>query len=56
MDSLLNVVKIKANLSIDEVEEQSRFDKIIQRILGICFDGNTEIDVSGNAKNHQSIN
>ena len=50
MDSLLNVVKIKANLSIDEVEEQSRFDKIIQRILGICFDGNTEIDVSGNAK------
>jgi len=50
MDALMNMVKIKANLSIDEVESQTKFDKLLQRILGLCFDGKTEIDVSGNAK------
>jgi len=50
MDAINNVVKVQANISVDEVEEQSKFSKIIQRILGLCFDSRTEIDVSGNAK------
>ena len=32
------------------IGEQSKFYKILQRILGLCFDQKTEIDVSGNAK------
>jgi hypothetical protein len=49
-DSLQNIVSIKGGVSIDQVEKQTKFDKMIQRILGLCFDSNTEIDVSGNAK------
>lgn len=50
MNSLSNFVDISAKLSSDEKEEQSKFEKTVQRILGICFDNNKEIDVSGNAK------
>lgn len=50
MNSLTNFIDISANLSTSDKEEQSKFEKIIQRILGICFDNNKEIDVSGNAK------
>lgn len=50
MDAINNVVKIQSNISVDEIEDQSKFSKIIQRILGLCFDSRTEIDVSGNAK------
>jgi hypothetical protein len=51
MNSLTNFIDISGNLSINEKEEQSKFEKIVQRILGLCFDNNKEIDVSGNAKN-----
>ena len=50
MNSLNNFVDISAKLSSSDKEEQSKFEKTIQRILGICFDNNKEIDVSGNAK------
>ena len=50
MYAINNVVKIQSNISVDEIEDQSKFSKIIQRILGLCFDSRTEIDVSGNAK------
>jgi len=50
IDSLLNIVSISGGLSIDDVSQQTKFDKVIQRVLGLCFDSNTEIDVSGNAK------
>lgn len=50
MNSLTNFVDISAKLSTSDKEEQSKFEKIIQRILGICFDNTKEIDVSGNAK------
>ena len=50
MNSLTNIVDIKTSLTTSEKEEQSKFEKIIQRILGLCFDNNQEIDVSGNAK------
>lgn len=32
------------------ISEQSKFYKILQRILGLCFDQKTEIDVSGVSK------
>lgn len=32
------------------VGQQSKFYKVLQRILGLCFDQKTEIDVSGTAK------
>ena len=50
MNSLTNIVDISVNLSTSEKEEQTKFDKIVQRILGLCFDSNREIDVSGNSK------
>lgn len=50
MNSLSNFVDISAKLSSDEKEEQSKFERTVQRILGICFDNNKEIDVSGTAK------
>lgn len=50
MESLANVVSINANVGIGEVEDQTKFDLILQRILGLCFDNRTEIDVSGIAK------
>lgn len=50
MESLSNVVSISANVGIGEVEDQTKFDLILQRILGLCFDNRTEIDVSGIAK------
>lgn len=51
LNSLTNIVDIKANITTSEKENQSKFQKILQRIMGLCFDENQEIDVSGNAKN-----
>jgi hypothetical protein len=50
MNSLTNFIDISANLSTSDKEEQSKFEKIIQRVLGLCFDNTKEIDVSGTAK------
>ena len=50
MESLTNVVSISANVGVGQVEDQSKFDLILLRILGLCFDNRTEIDVSGIAK------
>jgi len=50
MNSIMNIIDIKGGLSTSEKEEQSKFEKLIQRILGLCFDNNREIDVSGTAK------
>ena len=52
--NLLNVlsgaISIKANLGSDEIQKQSQFLLILQRILGLCFDSRREIDVSGVSK------
>lgn len=50
MESLTNVISINANVGVGQVEDQSKFDLILLRILGLCFDNRTEIDVSGIAK------
>jgi hypothetical protein len=50
MESLSGVVSMNAGAGIGQVEDQSKFDILIQRILGLCFDNRSEIDVSGIAK------
>lgn len=50
MESLSGVVSMSVGAGVGQVENQSKFDVLIQRILGLCFDNRTEIDVSGIAK------
>lgn len=50
MESLSGVVSMNASFGVGQVEDQSKFDILIQRILGLCFDNRSEIDVSGIAK------
>jgi hypothetical protein len=50
MESLSGAVSMNVGAGIGQVEDQSKFDILIQRILGLCFDNRSEIDVSGIAK------
>ena len=50
MNMLTNIIDISGGISVNQKEEQSKFEKILQRILGLCFDSNREIDVQGTAK------
>ena len=50
MNMLTNIIDISGGISVNQKEEQSKFEKILQRILGLCFDNNKEIDVQGTAK------
>jgi hypothetical protein len=50
LNELTNFIDISANISKTEKEEEKKFNKIIQRILGLCFDNTKEIDVSGTSK------
>ena len=43
-------VSINLQVGYGQLEEQSKFDLLIQRILGLCFDSRREIDVSGVSK------
>ena len=50
LNLLLGAFSFKMNVSTDQLREQTKFEKILQRVLGLCFDAAEEIDVSGNAK------
>jgi len=50
MESLCNSFSISAGLGITQVEDATKFDIFVSRILGLCFDNRQEIDVSGVAK------
>lgn len=50
MEALTGVLSIAGNVGIGQAEDTNKFFLIIQRILGLCFDNATEIDVSGVAK------
>lgn len=50
MESLSGALSISANVGIVQADDTSKFLLLIQRILGLCFDGRSEIDVSGIAK------
>lgn len=43
-------MNINAKVGFGELQNQSTFGLIVQRILGLCFDDRAEIDVSGVAK------
>ena len=47
---LSGAISMKASLGADEITEKSKFQLILQRILGLCFDSRREIDVSGISK------
>jgi hypothetical protein len=47
---LSKAITIKAQLGANEIDQQTKFGLILQRILGLCFDNRSEIDVSGIAK------
>lgn len=50
LNSLTNVIDIDLNVTKTEKEDKSKFNKILGRVLGLCFDSTQEIDVSGTAK------
>ena len=50
LNTLSNFASIKANVSYKKLSNDSKFEIILQRILGLCNDSRREIDVSGVAK------
>jgi hypothetical protein len=50
MNVLSGAISMKANLSADQITQNSKFYLLLQRILGLCFDSRREIDVSGISK------
>jgi len=50
IDFLTGAISIKRNESDAQIGDKAWLTTKIQRILGLCFDNRTEIDVSGNAK------
>lgn len=50
MNALTGCISISANVGTAQNTENTKFALFIQRILGLCFDNVSEIDVSGNAK------
>ena len=51
---LVNIVSqalnMKGEVGFGDLDKQSKFSLVVQRILGLCFDNRREIDVSGIAK------
>jgi len=50
LEAMLGIISIKGEIGVSKIEDVSKFQLIIQRILGLCFDNRKEIDVSGVAK------
>ena len=50
MEQLSGVISIQGNIGLGQAEDSTKFMILIQRILGLCFDNESEIDVSGNGK------
>jgi hypothetical protein len=50
MNSLSGAVSLKVGASVNQVEDASKFERYMARILGLCFDNRNQIDVSGVAK------
>jgi hypothetical protein len=50
LNLLTGVISNPLKYGDDSLRDQTKFEKFIQRILGICFDNKTEIDVSGVGK------
>lgn len=49
-NSLFGIFDFSIGLSSDELREQTKFEKIVKRLMGICSDPTRSIDVAGTAK------
>jgi hypothetical protein len=47
---LTGAINTQSKAGIDEITNQSKFFTVATRVLGLCFDSKTEIDVSGVSK------
>ena len=50
MQSLTGCFSISANVGVKQIENATQFELFIQRVLGLCFDNDEEINTSGMAK------
>jgi hypothetical protein len=50
LEALCGAISISASIGVAQAENATRFELFIQRILGLCFDNVSEIDVQGTAK------
>ena len=50
MEQLTNCLSIDLKIGSAQIETNSKFMLILQRILGLCFDNTNEIDVGGTSK------
>jgi len=50
LNLLIGSVNMKNAIGYDELKTQTKFEKLIQRVLGLCFDNKEEVDVSGTGK------
>lgn len=50
MEAITGCFSISANVGVKQIENASQFELFIQRVLGLCFDDDEEINTSGVAK------
>ena len=50
IEALTGMISISVDIGAEKFDDQSKFSLLIQRVLGLCFDSKSEIDVSGVAK------
>jgi len=50
MEAIAGVMSMKDSVSLTQVEDATRFNLLLARILGVCFDSRKEIDVQGTSK------
>ena len=50
IEALTGMISISVDIGSEKLDDNNKFALLIQRILGLCFDNRTEIDVSGVAK------
>lgn len=50
LEAVCGAISISANVGFAQAESATKFELFIQRILGLCFDNVSEIDVQGTAK------
>ena len=50
MNELTGAISMQAQVGINQTQDNSKFGRILARVLGLCFDNREEIDVSGSSK------
>jgi hypothetical protein len=50
MEFLTGAISIKLKMSDSQIEDKTKFKLLLQRMLGLCFDGRSEIEVGANSK------